>query len=108
MYRADPSYNPFYNGVLREDAINSDAYALLQQQRKQEALETFKLMVETYPESPNAYDGLADGYEAVGNKDEAVRYAKIAIEKLATAKDINPQFADAIRRSADDKIKRLQ
>jgi tetratricopeptide (TPR) repeat protein len=108
MYRADPNYNQFYNGVLREQPMNANAYYLLQHQQQPEALETFKLIVETYPESANAYDGLADGYEALGNKTEALRYSKIALEKLTQSKDIDPQFAEAVRRSAEDKIKRLQ
>lgn len=108
MYRSDSSFNGFFNAVIREDVINADAYYLMQHQQQEVALETFKLVVETYPESPNAYDGVADCYEAMGNKAEALRYSKIAIEKLAQAKNINPQFADAIRQSAQDKIKRLE
>jgi len=108
MYRSDSTYNPFYNAVLREQALNVIAYTLLQEHKNPEALKTFELVVKTYPESPNAYDGMGDYYEAVGNKQEALRYSKMAIEKLAQAKDIDPQFANGIRQSAEDKIKRLQ
>ena len=108
MYRSDSSYNPFYNAVLREQALNVIAYTLLQEHKNPEALRTFELVVKTYPESPNAYDGMGDYYEAVGNKQEALRYAKMAIEKLGHAKDIDPQFANGIRKSAEDKIKRLR
>jgi len=107
MYRADSTYNPFFNGVLRETVLNANAYYLLQHDKPQEALETFKLIVETYPESPNAYDGLADGYEAVGNKAEALRNARLALEKLDKATNIDAQLKESIRTSANQKIERL-
>ena len=108
LYQSDSTYNPFYNAVLREQALNVIAYTLLQEHKNPEAFKTFELMVSAYPESPNAYDGMGDYYEAVGNKQEGLRYSKLAIEKLGRAKDIDPQFANGIRQSAEDKIKRLQ
>ena len=107
-YRADSTFHPFYNAVIREDVLNANAYWLLRNQRQQQALEVFKLMVESYPDSPNAYDGLADGYEAVGDKAAALFNAEKALQKLETAKNINAQFKEAIRRSANEKITRLK
>jgi tetratricopeptide (TPR) repeat protein len=107
-YRADSTFHPFYNAVIREDVLNANAYWMLGNQRKQQALEVFKLIVESYPESPNAYDGLADGYEAVGDKAAALSNAEKALKKLETAENLNAQFKDAIRKSANEKITRLK
>ena len=108
IYRADSTFQPFYNGVIREDVLNANAYWLLRNQRQQEALEVFKLMVESYPESPNAYDGLADAHEALGNNAAAISNAEIALQKLDTAQNLNPRMKDAIQKSAREKIARLK
>ncbi len=107
-YTADSAFNPFYNGVLRENALNENAYWLLQHLKQDDALETFKLIAEKYPESPNAYDGLADAYEAIGNKTEAFKNAQLALQKLDKATNIDAQFKESIRRSAKQKIERLK
>ena len=65
-------------------------------------------MVESYPESPNAYDGLGDCYEATGNKTEAIKNAEICLEKLDKAADLNPDFKERVRQSATAKISRLK
>lgn len=55
-----------------ESDINAWGYQLLQQDKKQEALEVFKLNVKLYPKSANTYDSLADGYEGIGDKKQAI------------------------------------
>jgi tetratricopeptide (TPR) repeat protein len=106
--KTDSVYRFRYRATMREQSINANAYLLLELQKKQEALETFKLMVENYPESANAYDGLADAYEALGNKAEAVANAKKALAMLETSKDIDPEFKRAIEQSANEKLARLK
>lgn len=107
-YRADSNFHPFYNAVIREDVLNQNAYWLLRNNKQAEALEAFKLMVETYPASANAHDGLADAYEALGNKTEAVSNAEKSLQLLEQDKNVNDQMRAAIKRSAEDKIKRLK
>ena len=107
-YRADSTFNPFWNAVIREDVLNANAYWLMQHDRLPESLEAFKLMVETYPESPNAYDGLGDAYEAAGNKAEAIKNAEICLQKLDKATNLDPGFKERVRQSATDKINRLK
>jgi tetratricopeptide (TPR) repeat protein len=107
-YRSDSTFNPFFNGVLREDVLNANAYWLLNHQKQNEGLETFKLMVETYPESANAYDGLSDAWEAMGNKVEAIKNAETCLLKLDKDTNLDPQFKGRIRQSAEEKIRRLK
>lgn len=108
IYRADSAFQPFYNGVIREDVLNANAYRLLRNQGPRQALEVFRLIVESYPESPNAYDGLADAYEALGDKAAALSNAELALRKLETVQNIDAQFKERIRKSASDKIARLR
>ena len=107
-YRADSTFHPYYNAVIREDVLNTNAYFLLRNQRQLQALEVFKLLVESYPESPNAYDGLADAFEALGDKAAAVSNAEKALQKLNAAQNLGPQMKEAIRKSATEKIARLK
>ena len=108
QYRADPNFHPFYNGVIREDILNANAYWLLRNNKQAEALEAFKLMVETYPTSANAHDGLADAYDALGNKPEALRNSEKTLELLQKDTTSNEQFKARVRASAEEKIKRLK
>src|SRR6266498_3070953 len=105
MYRADSTFNPFWNAVIREDVLNENAYWLLRHQKQNEAIEAFKLMVETYPESANAYDGLSDAYEALGNKTEVVKNAETCLQKLDKDTNMDAQFKERVRQSAQDKLK---
>jgi tetratricopeptide (TPR) repeat protein len=107
-YRADSTFNPFWNAVIREDVLNANAYWLMQHNHLPEALEAFKLMVETYPESPNAYDGLGDAYEAAGNKAEAIKAAQTCLQKLDKDTNMDTSFKERVRQSAENKLKRLQ
>ncbi|MBC7826344.1 MAG: hypothetical protein H7122_01260 [Chitinophagaceae bacterium] len=107
-YRADSTFQPFYNGVIREDVLNTNAYWLLRNQRQQQALEVFKLIVESYPESPNAYDGLSDAYETLGDKAAALSHAEKTLQKLETAQNLNDQLKERIRKNASEKVARLK
>jgi tetratricopeptide (TPR) repeat protein len=80
----------------------------LQHQKQNEALDAFKLMVESYPESSNAYDGLSDAYEALGNKAEAIKSAETCLQKLSSDTSGDAQFKERVRKSAEDKLKRLR
>ena len=73
-----------------------------------DAIEVFRLNVEGYPQSANAYDSLSDGYVAAGNKQEALKYALKAMEMLDKDPSATPQFKQAVRESAEGKIKELQ
>ena len=64
--------------------------------------------VEAYPQSANAYDSLSDGYLAMGNKEEALKYALKAIEMLDMDTNATPEFKQLVRESAEKKIKELQ
>ncbi len=71
------------NAVLfPETETNLLGYQLLQAGNFNDAVVVFQMNVEGYPRSANVYDSLSDGYLAMGNKEEALKYAQKAIEVL--------------------------
>jgi len=94
--------------LFPETETNLLGYQLLQAGNLKDALGVFQLNVEGYPRSANACDSLSDGYLAMGNKEEALKYAQKAIEMLDQDPNATPEFKQLVRRSADGKIKELQ
>ncbi|MES2850269.1 MAG: hypothetical protein V4685_14520 [Bacteroidota bacterium] len=107
MYRADSTFQPFYNAVIREDILNTNGYALLAQ-KPAAAIEVFKLAVETYPNSSNTYESLSEAYETTGDKKNALLNAELSLQKLAAATDLNERTKQIIKESAEARIKRLK
>lgn len=107
-YRIMPSHSPRYNHVMDERNLNQLGYQLMQENRTEDALKVLTANQKAFPESPNTYDALGDVYEKLGNKERAVQNARIALEKLEKATNIQKEAKDAIRSSAQEKINRLQ
>lgn len=57
---------------LSEDDVNTWGYAVLQRPAPRDAIPVFALNVRLYPESANAYDILAEAYEAAADTARAV------------------------------------
>ncbi len=70
----DPSY------AIKEDDMNRVGYQLLQTGKKKEAIEVFKINVETFPKSGNVYDSLGEAYLADGDKKLAISNYKKSVE----------------------------
>jgi dienelactone hydrolase len=93
--------------LFPEAAMNEAAYEYLQKGRTKDAIALFKLNTEAYPTSANAQDSLGDGYLANGQKDLALAASQKALELLPA--DVgNPQFKDAVRKSAEQKIEKIK
>ncbi len=65
---------------VAESDLNRWAYRLLGSNKPARALEVFKLVVSLHPDSSNAYDSLAGGYEATGNKASAITNYRKSLE----------------------------
>jgi len=99
QWRAAP-VNRYANG---EAQVNRLGYDLLRKERLSEAIEVFKLNTIAYPQSSNSFDSLADAYLANGDKVEAVKNYKRAL-------DLDPANASAKEslvklKSEDEKTK---
>jgi len=90
-----------------EGMVNYMGYEHLQSGDNKGAIEIFKVNVAEYPNSPNVYDSLSDGYFADGQKDLARQNAKRALELLTSDTTDNERVRNSIRDSAEGKLKKL-
>jgi CubicO group peptidase (beta-lactamase class C family) len=75
LKRKDAAFQP------SETDLNDWAYRMLNGGGKpKEALEIFKLNVALYPESANVYDGVAEAYEANGDRELAIKNYKRSLD----------------------------
>ena len=75
-YRNDPA-----NAYLNPEAtVNSLGYRLMELKRLEQAIELFKLNVEAFPQSANAYDSLGEAYLNAGNNELALKNYQKAVE----------------------------
>ena len=85
------SYGP---RVVVENLLNSVGYALLNADKVAEAIAAFRLNVETYPESFNAYDSLGEAYMVSGDRAQAIANYERSLE-------LNPENANAKTKLAE-------
>jgi dienelactone hydrolase len=93
--------------LFPEAMVNVIGYEYMQSGDTKAAVEILKLNAEAYPKSPNVYDSLSDAYLADAQKDLARQNAKRALKLLASDTTDNQQQRDAIRASAEAKLKQL-
>jgi dienelactone hydrolase len=93
--------------LVDEATVNILGYEHFQAGDTKGALEILKLNATAFPESPNVYDSLSDVYIATGEKDLARRNANKALELLAADTKDPEQLRNAIRDSAEQKLKQL-
>jgi dienelactone hydrolase len=93
--------------LFSEIIVNLLGYEHIQHGDTRGAVEIMKLNATAYPNSPNAFDSLSDAYLADGQKDLALQNAKRALELLANDVTDNEQRRNAIRDSAERKLKQL-
>ena len=67
--------------IPEERRLNSFGYFLLNSRKMEEAIFVFSLVVEHYPNSPNAYDSLGEAYEKNGENRKALKQFKKAYRK---------------------------
>lgn len=63
-----------------EELLNMSGYMNMDMQQPEKAKMYFELAIEFYPESANAYDSMADYYEAQGETANAIKYVTKAFE----------------------------
>ncbi|AYM99648.1 serine hydrolase domain-containing protein [Chryseobacterium sp. 3008163] len=83
------------NYTLTEEEVNTWGYQLLEQDKKNEALQIFKLNTLLFPKSWNVYDSYGETLETLENRKEAVINYRKSLE-------LNPDNTNA-RKYLDDK-----
>ena len=82
--RSDPASTLYFD----EREFNALGYSLAGRGMHDEALEVFKMNVDLYPESANAYDSLGEAYLNAGDEDAAVENYRMSLK-------LNPENANA-------------
>jgi dienelactone hydrolase len=93
--------------LFSEGQVNIMGYERLQAGDVKGAIEILKLNSEAFPNSPNVYDSLGDVYLADGQKDLARKNSQKALEMLASDSADPEARKQAIRESAEQKLKQL-
>ncbi len=71
--------NAFYD-MNEDNLLNRVGYDLMKEENVKEALEIFKVNTELFPGIANTWDSLAEACATDGQKEEAIKYYKKAIE----------------------------
>jgi tetratricopeptide (TPR) repeat protein len=86
-----------------ENLLNQVGYQLLNSKSFDRALDILTLNMNLHPNSPNAYDSLAECYLTRGDKEQAKRYYELAIQKNPGKTD----YEKRILQNSKDKLKEL-
>ena len=89
--------------ILPEQRLNALGYDLLNRKEHDRAVKIFSYNIQRFPKSFNAHDSLAEAYMIMGDKENAVKYYKLAIE-------LNPgdsDYAKRILQNSKDKLREL-
>jgi hypothetical protein len=79
--------------------VNELGYDYLQTGRSEQALAIFRFNIERHPQSANAWDSLADGYERRGETTDALASYRKAVELAQAQRDMTG--ATAFRKHLD-------
>jgi dienelactone hydrolase len=90
---------------LPEPLLNLAGYNLLGGGQVDDAIRLFELNAQTYPQSANVYDSLADAYVAAGKRAQAIELARKALTLLEADSTLAPERKEAIRQSIQQKLR---
>lgn len=93
--------------LFSEATVNILGYEHMQAGDVKGAIEILKLNAEAFPDSPNVYDSLGDVYLADGQKDLARQSSQKALEMITSDSADDEPRKQAIRQSAEQKLKQL-
>ena len=83
-----------------ESELNRLGYQLLNHGKTKEALVVLKLNAEIFPESANAFDSLADAYQAAGETQLAKQCYKKVLELLPGSRHYSEEFRQQLEQKA--------
>lgn len=95
-----------YN-INNPNILNTLGYALVNQNRFDEALIVFEVNIKKYPDVANGYDSLAEYYMIRNDHQNAIKYYKIAFDKLKTDTTINDQFRERLEEGIRNNLREM-
>jgi tetratricopeptide (TPR) repeat protein len=94
--------------ALTEPVLNQTGYHLLSMDDTKTAIQLFELVTREHPESPNAWDSLADGYAAANRNADAIAATQKELALLPSAKGIPDMQKQRIEKAAKERLAKLQ
>jgi len=87
--------------------LNILGYYFMNLERYDEALAILKFNLDLYPNIANCYDSLAECFMNRHENDEAIKYYKLAYEKLPADTTANEEFKEFLRTNIEEKLEEL-
>jgi predicted alpha/beta superfamily hydrolase len=87
--------------IIPESRLNYYGYYLLNTDQYDKAIDLFEYNLKLNPESYNACDSLAEGYMRMGDRENAIKYYRLAVKK-------NPANSDRARRILEGSKEKLR
>lgn len=94
--------------AFKERDINSLGYTLMNSGRLSEAIRVLKLNVETFPESANVYDSLAEAYMKNGDDELAVKFYEKTLEMTSKDEKADKAFLERLKSGALQNLEKLR
>ena len=107
-YLKDNSGNTYFPYYLDRNEMNKLGYALLEMDKIDEAISVFKLNIDSFPKSANAYDSISDAYLKNGENELALEYAEKTLNALSDDPYESAMEKDQLKRWAKEKIERIK
>ena len=89
--------------TIPEARLNALGYRFINEKSYDKAVEIFTYNLTLYPNSPNAHDSLAEAYLSRSDKENAIKYYKMAVEKNPG----NTEYEKRILQNSRNKLKEL-
>lgn len=93
--------------IVEEAFFNERGYALLGQQKPEQAVRVFRLVAHFHPTSANAADSLGDAYVAAGQKEQARASFERAIQLAPSDAALNTESRASLLTESTRKLKML-
>jgi len=95
------------HGVTNSFLLNTLGYSLVTQNRLDDALFVFQQNLRLFPDVANCYDSLAECYLTRGDNENAIKYYRLAYEKIDVDDPANAAFNERIKISIKQNLEEL-
>jgi tetratricopeptide (TPR) repeat protein len=95
-------------GIDNAGYLNNMGYLLMNRERLDDALVVFKLNLQQYPHVANCYDSLAECFMNRNENEQAIKYYKLAYEKIPSDTTANEQFKQFLKEGIEERLQELE
>jgi len=88
--------------------LNILGYYLMNLERQDEALAIFKFNLKLYPHVANCYDSLAECFMNRNENEEAIKYYKLAYEKIPSDTTATDEFKQFLKEGIEERLEDLK